>query len=52
MPLNDVLLRRSQPAMPSSVLNTNGVEGAINRIFVRWPDINPEAREEDHEKIL
>ena len=52
MSLSEVLIRRSQPAIPSSVPNTNYVESAINRIFDRWPDINPEAREEDHEKIL
>ena len=52
MSLSEVLTRRSQPAIPSSVPNTNYVESAINRIFDRWPDINPEAREEDHEKIL
>ena len=52
MSLNEVLMRRSQPAMPSSVPNTNYVDAAIERVFDRWPDINPESREEDHEKIL
>ena len=52
MSLNEVLIRRRQPSMPSSVPNTNYVDAAIKRVFDRWPDINPEAREEDHEKIL
>ena len=52
MSLSEVLIRRSQPSMPSSVPNTNYVDAAIKRVFDRWPDINPEAREEDHEKIL
>ena len=52
MSLSEVLIRRNQPGMPSSVPNTNYVEAAIKRIFERWPDINPEVREEDHEKIL
>ena len=52
MSLSDVLSRRKRPVVSSSVPNTNYVDAAIKKIFDRWPDVNPEEREEDHEKIL
>ena len=52
MSLDEVLARRKKPVVSSSVPNTNYVDAAIKKIFDRWPDVNPEEREEDHEKIL
>ena len=52
MSLTEVLSRRHKPAVGSSLPNVNYVDASINRIFDRWPDVNPGEREEDQEKIL
>lgn len=52
MSLEEVLALKKIPAQPSSLPNVNYVEDSIKRIFDRWPDVNPEGREEEHEKIL
>lgn len=52
MSLSEVLVRKGKPLISPTVPNTNYVDAAIKRVFDRWEDINPEAREEDYEKII